>query len=67
MMCSCCVKQSLAYEFTPSETFSARSFGLTILLNYKDSVSICLSCVCLTVTMCECMPVCLSKQLQVGY
>lgn len=30
-------EQSLAYEFTPSETFSARSFGLTILLNYKDS------------------------------
>ena len=26
------------YVLTPSETFSARTFGLTINLNYKDSV-----------------------------
>jgi NADH:ubiquinone oxidoreductase subunit 3 (subunit A) len=28
------------YGFTPSEAFNSRPFGLTILLNYKDSVSI---------------------------
>lgn len=28
------------YAFTPSETFNARPFGLTINLNYKDSVSV---------------------------
>ena len=27
------------YAFTPSETFNARPFGLTINLNYKDGVS----------------------------
>ena len=27
------------YAFTPSETFNARPFGLTINLNYKDAVS----------------------------
>ena len=27
------------YQFTPSETFNARPFGLTINLNYKDVVS----------------------------
>lgn len=26
------------YSFAPSETFSARPFGLTINLNYKDAV-----------------------------
>ena len=28
------------YAFTPSESFSARPFGLTINVNYKDSVSL---------------------------
>ena len=28
------------YGFTPSEQFNARPFGLTILLNYKDKVSL---------------------------
>ena len=27
------------YTLTPSETFNARPFGLTVNLNYKDSVS----------------------------
>ena len=28
------------YAFTPSDTFSARPFGLTINLHYKDNVSV---------------------------
>ncbi|XP_062501059.1 translocon-associated protein subunit alpha-like [Corticium candelabrum] len=27
----------LAYEFMPSETFGSRSFGFTVLVNYKDT------------------------------
>ena len=30
---------SFEYGFTPSESFNSRPFGLTILLNYVDSVS----------------------------
>ena len=39
------VQTCLAYEFMPSETFGSRSFGFTVLVNYKDTVGVCV-CVC---------------------